>query len=213
MKYPIQVLFREYFEGILAAVFLALFLRFFVISILYVPTDNMEPNLKKGDFVVGWRLSYGFPLPLMRGERLNAKIPQTGDLISFRFPGDENQIIIRRVVGLPGDRVKIEEGRVFVNGAALVISDPTNQVIEGSSDQNYEYPIVFNSQVEFKEMQIPKDRLFVLADNRFRADDSRDWGLVPLKNVESEISFIWLSMDNSSSGLRILWDRMFQWVH
>lgn len=210
MKYPIQVLFREYFEGILAAVFLAVFLRFFVLSILYMPTDNMQPGLQKGDFVIGWRLSYGFPLPLMKGERLNYKVPLKGDVVAFRFPGDEEQIIIRRVIGHPGDRVKIVDGVPLVNDQALEqVQEPGAGLFEVTFDGR-RYQILSNSEVQMNEVVVPKDRLFVLSDNRFRTDDSRDWGFVPFNHVESELMLIWLSMDNSETGLNILWPRIFK---
>ena len=90
-SYPVQVIFREYLEGIIAAVFLAAFLRIFVFNVLYIPTDNMKPGLEKGDFVLGWKLAYGFQLPLAGGDRLNQKIPSRGDVVAFRFPGDEEQ--------------------------------------------------------------------------------------------------------------------------
>lgn len=213
MKYPIQVLFREYFEGILAAIFLALFLRFFVLSILYIPTDSMTPGLTRGDFVLGWRLSYGFPLPLMKGERLNFKAPSRGDMISFRFPGDEEQIIIRRVVGLPGDRVAIKDGLVIINKIPLRYSEiESGKWIEFSHSTEVGYLVTLNSSVQMKPVTVPKDGLFVLSDNRFRSDDSRDWGIVPFNNVESELALIWLSVDNSEAGLKILWPRIFSRV-
>jgi signal peptidase I len=213
VKYPIQVLFREYFEGILAAVFLALFLRFFVLNILYIPTENMNPELNRGDFVIGWRLSYGFPLPLMKGERLNFKVPTRGDVVAFRFPGDEEQIIIRRVVGLPGDTIKIDGGSVVINGEALIQEVHTSgHVIETDLTGKVRYLITPSTKTNMDEIQIPEGALFVLSDNRTRSDDSRDWGMVPVKNVESEIALIWLSVDNSSEGMQILWDRIFRRV-
>jgi signal peptidase I len=213
LKYPIQVLFREYFEGLLAALFLALFLRFFVLTVLYIPTDNMNPSLQRGDFVLGWRLSYGFPLPLMQGERLNLKVPQRGDLISFRFPGDEEQTIIRRVVGLPGERLQLVEGQVWIDGKALSHKSTYGGTQEVAKPGHSQYGIVHNPKMSLAEMEIPEGSLFVLADNRFRADDSRDWGVVPVKNVESEIALIWLSVANESEGLRLNWERLFQWVN
>ena len=214
MKYPIQVLFREYFEGVLAAIFLALFLRFFVLSILYIPTDNMNPNLMRGDFVIGWRLAYGFPLPLMRGERLNFKQPKRGDLIAFRFPGDEEQIIIRRVIGLPGDQISIKGGVISVNGELL-----QQKALEGGGGEESsfgsqtKYLVTGNPKSMLSELKVPRDSLFVLSDNRLRSDDSRDWGFVPMKNVESRIVLVWLSVENSEEGLKVQWPRAMTWVH
>ena len=213
MKYPIQVLFREYFEGILAAVLLAFFLRFFVLNILYMPTNNMNPELVRGDFVIGWRLSYGFPLPLMKGERLNAKVPQRGDVIAFRFPGDEEQIIIRRVIGLPGDKVKIDQGRVFINGLIMPQAESSSgRAVEAGPEGKVKYFIIPNPEARLEELEVPAGGLFVLSDNRLKTDDSRDWGVVPVNNVESELALIWLSIDNGEQGLKVLWDRIFRRV-
>lgn len=212
MKYPIQVLFREYFEGILAAIILALFLRFFVLNILYMPSDNMNPGMRRGDFVLGWRLSYGFPLPLMKGERLNFKGPQHGDVISFRFPGDEEQIIIRRVIGLPGDRIAIAKGVVIRNGSPLEQVESSEGAVEERGASKVRYTILPNLQAKMQELVVPEDALFVLSDNRMKLDDSRDWGFVPFLNVESQVGMIWLSVASEPEGTKVLWERIFNWV-
>lgn len=212
--YPAQVLFREYFEGILAAIFLALFLRFFVLSVLYIPTDNMEPTLQRGDFVLGWRLVYGFPLPLMKGERLNAKNPARGDLVSFRFPGDEEQLIIRRVVALGGDKVEVLNGRLLVNGVeAPLVNGASGQILESAYGSDETYSILPSDRGDLAAMQIPDGHVFVLSDNRGRTDDSRDWGTVPVNNIESRLGFIWLSVRSDDGGLNLLWSRVFNFVH
>lgn len=213
MKYPIQVVFREYVEGILAAVFLALFLRLFVLNVLYIPTENMEPNLRRGDFIIGWRLSYGFPLPLMQGQRLNAKSPQRGDVVALRFPGDQEQILIRRVIGLPGEKLSMQDGAVVVNGVALPVEEQTADVQVEAGPEGRSYAIRFNPQGRMAEVTVPEGHVLVLSDNRFRSDDSRDWGMVPIVNIESEISFIWLSMENSEQGFTIHWPRILSWIN
>ena len=210
--YPLQVLFREYFEGILAAIFLALFLRFFVFSILYIPTNSMEPNLQRGDFVIGWRLAYGFPIPLSQGERLNSKMPKRGEVVSLRFPGDEEQIIIRRIIGLAGDKIKINGQMISVNGAPL----QRTQQPDGSSLETLpsatQYRVSLSSSALELEVEVPEGHLFVLSDNRKTTDDSRDWGFVPVKNLESQLGLVWLSVSNSGEGLSIDWSRLFTWV-
>lgn len=211
--YPIQVLFREYFEGILAAVFLALFLRFFVLSVLYIPSDSMEPNLQRGDFVIGWRLSYGFPLPLMKGERLNFKVPARGDIISFRFPGDEEQMIIRRVIGLPGDKVAIKEGILILNDQPVVPSLKSEEIWqERLLAQKESHSIIKANRFNMEEFIVPEGQVFVLSDHRKRGDDSRDWGGVPFNHIESRLGFIWLSVSNQESGVQVRWPRMFSWI-
>ncbi len=214
-KYPIQVLFREYFEGVMAALFLALFLRFFIVSILFIPSSNMEPNLKKGDFVLGLRISYGFPLPLMKGERLNAKLPRPGDIISFRFPGDEEQTLIRRVIGLPGDKISFQQGQLFRNDELVQSLTAQGQYYHESLTQGpskTQYPIINADTGEMAALTIPKDSVFVLSDDRTTTDDSRDWGVVPLNNIESRIVLIWLSLDPQSPSLKLNKERILSWV-
>ncbi len=210
--YPVQILFREYFEGILAAIFLALFLRFFILSVMYLPTEAMEPSIQRGDFVVGWRVAYGFPLPLMKGERVNFKMPKRGDVISFRFPGDEEQLIVRRVVGLPGDSIQIVEGVLYLNGKPC--SEPILSALwEESLPQGRSYWIHSSRNDNMPLVKVPKDSLFVLSDNRQFNDDSRDWGMVSVKNLESRLSFIWLSLDTKSPQTKIRGSRIFSAVH
>ncbi|MCJ8276092.1 MAG: signal peptidase I [Bdellovibrionales bacterium] len=211
-SYPVQVIFREYFEGIIAALFLAAFLRIFVVNVLYIPTDNMSPGLEKGDFVIGWKLSYGFPLPLSAGERLNQKLPQRGDIVAFRFPGDEEQTIIRRIMGLPGETVSISGGKVSINGQELKYSASEDVVIEQVGEGSF-HNLKDALKGDLKEVQIPEGQYFVLSDHRSQYDDSRAWGMVPLKNIESQIGWIWLSLDGAEEGLGIQWPRMFQWVN
>ena len=210
MKDSIKVLFREYLEAILAALFLAWFIRVFVLNILYIPTENMKPGLESGDFVMGWRLAYGFPVPLTKGQRLNPKQPQPGDVVALRFPGDEEQMIVRRVVGLPGDRIKIHQGVVWVNGKALSQEERAGgQVWEKrpGAATKASYPIVPNPGADMGEVKVPAQKLFVLADNRLGSDDSRDWGFVPIQNVESELVLIWFSMETGDFQVR--WSRLF----
>lgn len=212
-SYPVQVIFREYLEGIIAAVFLAVFLRIFVLNVLYIPTDNMEPGLERGDFVLGWKLAYGFPLPLANGERLNQKNPSRGDVVAFRFPGDEEQLIIRRIAALPGDKVLMENGKLSVNGIAAEYKQDSIGLTEKLPDEGQFHDLKSPRAGDFKESVVPDGQFFVLSDYRSKFDDSRSWGFVPLKNIESRILWTWLSVDNSEEGLTFRWPRMFQWVN
>ena len=214
MKYSIQTLMREYFEGILAAILFAIFLRFFVFSVLFVPTNSMSPGLIKGDFVIGSRLSYGFPVPLSKGQRWNGKPPQRGDLVSLRFPGDEEQVLIRRVVAVGGDQVEINKGVVTVNGEKLQVeSGSESQITERAHGTHAAYQTVVGVESDLPPYKIPQGQFFVLGDNRKRSNDSRDWGTVPVENLESKIFMIWLSLADQEQSLSIRWDRLFHWVH
>ena len=201
---------QRIFLKIFIAVFLILFFRFFVISNIFITTENMNPNLKKGDFVLGWHLSYGLPLPFTGGRRLKPVFPRRGDLISFRFPGDKEQLIIRRVIALPGDRLSIRKGLLFLNDKRVAyrasLEDQSLEKLPGEEDF---HTIKSDPEMDLDILSVPKDHVFVLSDHRKSHDDSSDWGFVLFRNIESHLGFIWLSVDGQRN---LVWSRFFLWV-
>jgi signal peptidase I len=122
---------------------------------------SMEPTLKSGEFVIVNKLAY------VLGK------PKIGDVIVFHFPQDPEQEYIKRVIGLPGDKVVIEDGRVFVNGQLL--------------EEGY----IAASPVYSGDYDVPEDSLFVLGDNRNNSSDSHSWGYVPLDFVVGKAILIY----------------------
>lgn len=119
-----------------------------------VESISMQPTLYEGDFVIVNKLAYQL------GQ------PERGDVIVFRFPPDPSRIpYIKRVIGLPGDRVQVSRGKVSINGA------PTTEAY-------IKAPPSYNG-----EWTVPEGQLFVLGDNRNNSSDSHLWGMVPLGNV------------------------------
>lgn len=126
---------------------------------------SMEPTLHSGEFVIVNKLAYRF------GE------PQLSDVIVFHYPRDPEQEYIKRVIGLPGDRVKITDGQVYVNEQPL--------------DEPYiETPPAYQS-----DWVVPNDSLFVLGDNRNNSSDSHSWGPVPMENVIGKAVFVYWPPD------------------
>ena len=122
---------------------------------------SMEPTLQSGEFVIVNKLSYFI------GE------PATGDVIVFHFPRDPDQEYIKRIIGLPGDRVEINDGEVYVNEQLL----------------NEDY--IAASPVYENTWEVPGDSLFVLGDNRNNSSDSHNWGAVPLEYVIGKVTFVY----------------------
>lgn len=123
--------------------------------------SSMEPTLHHGEFVIVSKLNYRF------GE------PQRGDIVVFDFPRNITQEYIKRVIGLPGDRVRIDDQQLYVNG------------------QRVNEPYV-NTPAHYEgEWQVPDDALFVLGDNRNNSSDSHNWGVVPMSNVIGEALFVY----------------------
>lgn len=150
----------DLFQTILIALLLYLAINA-VSARIRVDGSSMEPTLHNGEFVMVSRLSYWW------GE------PQIGDVIVFKFPPDPEKEYIKRVIGLPGDSVKITGGVVYVNGEKL------------------EEPYVAYHTSYSGQWQVPEGHLFVLGDNRNNSSDSHSWGTVPIENVVGKAIFIY----------------------
>lgn len=127
---------------------------------------SMEPTLKSGEFVIVNKLAYRF------GD------PQMGDVIVFHYPRDPEQEYIKRVIGLPGDVVRVKNGMVFVN------------------EQSIDEPYIAAAPAYESEWIVPDNSLFVLGDNRNNSSDSHNWGPVPLKNIIGKAVFIYWPPEN-----------------
>ncbi len=213
-KVPAKIVLREYLESLLVAVVVALFLRFFVISAYKIPTGSMVPTLKAGDFVFAYKLPYGLPVPFMPGVKIGASLPGHGDVVVFRYPGNQAVIYIKRVVGLPGERVEIRDKKLFINEieSTYRVPDPTAVGLGSISDLpgQEDYAVLHerffesehfvmnkmgNSASSFGPIVVPPGQIFVLGDNRDSSDDSRYWGSVPIKNLDGRVLIIWMSFD------------------
>lgn len=122
----------------------------------YVYGSCMEPNLKTGERVLASRIPYWFAEP------------QRGDVVIFKYPGDITKNYVKRVIGLPGDWVQIQDGRLYVNGVAL--NEPYKELA---------------SHGDYGPERVRDGNLFVLGDNRDQSNDSRYWGELPMANIEA----------------------------
>lgn len=200
---------QKFFIRTIIVVSLILFFYFFVASSVLITTDNMNPNLKKGDIVLGWHFGYGLPLPFLGDQKLKSVFLSRGDVISFWFPGDKEQLIIRRVVALPGDRLEIRKGLLFLNGKIVDYkSSHENQNLEKFQEEKGFHLIQHNPEMNL-EFLVPENHVFVLSDLRKSRDDSTTWGAVPFKNIENHLGLIWFSMDEKKNSD---WSRFFLWV-
>lgn len=151
---------REYLEAFVIAVVLALFIITFIAQSFRVDGSSMEPSLHNGQRLIVDKISYRF------------SGPQIGDIVVFRYPTDMKRMFIKRLIGLPGDEILIENGSVYVNGHELE-EDYINGPTTGAFTRNYG-PVL-----------VPEGRYFMLGDNRRNSDDSRfpDVGFVPRENI------------------------------
>lgn len=156
-------LMREVLETIVPAVLIALLINLFLAQATRVYGQSMEPNLHTDQRLVVEKLSYNRQIRQILG--LNG--PERGDVVVIRLESQGDELLIKRVVGLPGDVVEIHDGRVFVNGQAL--NEP---YVAGATTTGYYAPVT-----------VPPLRIFVLGDNRGFSNDSRSFGPIPLEDV------------------------------
>lgn len=222
---------KDYLVTILISVLLALFVRSFIMTAYKVPTGSMQPTLKAGDFIFSYRMAYGFRLPW--GQSLfGEKDAERGDVVVFSYPTQPETSYVKRVVGLPGDKIQITNGKLLINETPLdyELENPTspedNPNIEAfdiyvERDLGTFRRVIFQKNRQdqnFGPLVVPPGEVFLLGDNRDASDDSRYWGTVPIGQIYGKVLFVWLSVDWQKrwAGDRypsIRWKRVFSGVH
>lgn len=227
------------------AVLIALIIRSFWLEPFRIPSGSMYPTLRVGDYLFVTKYTYGysrysfpFGLPLFKG-RIFYKEPKRGDIVVFKFPQNTHTDFIKRIIGLPGDKVQMKKGRLYINGTRIereengryvvdeYVTIPEfykqytetlpdglqHQIIELSDNER----IVDNTEL----FEVPEGAFFVMGDNRDRSDDSRiSVGFVPKENLVGKAKFIFFSHDDKSSMIKpwtwfkaIRWKRIFRGIN
>ena len=237
--------FSENVKTVLLAILIALVIRSFLLEPFRIPSHSMYPTLRVGDYLFVTKYTYGysrysFPggLPIFSGRIWNTD-PERGDVVVFKFPKNTHTDFIKRIIGLPGDKVQMKEGHLYINDVRVPRKEDgryiideylalpefyhkyvetlpngvQHQIIELSDNER----IVDNTEV----FEVPEDSYFVMGDNRDRSDDSRiSVGFVPKENLVGKAKFIFFSHDDSGSILKpwtwfhaIRWKRFFMGIH
>jgi signal peptidase I len=194
---------RSFFPVIL----LVLLLRSFLAEPFRIPSGSMLPTLLVGDFILVNKYAYGLRDPVFHHEFLPVGKPRRGDVVVFRFPLDVSKDFIKRVIGLPGDRIVYRDKQLSVNGEPMPLN-PDGVYTAGSSLPGVQYrfeeelgPVRHRILVsparpaEDFEFEVPEGHYFMMGDNRDGSDDSRRWGTVPERNLVGKAFFIWMSWD------------------
>ena len=219
---------REYAESIGVAVGIAIFLRAFVVEAFQIPSGSMIPTLLVGDHIFVAKFSYGITVPFTDKKLLDLGLPQRGDVIVFKYPGDPSIDYIKRVVGLPGDVVEVRMDQVFINGKPMPRENqPEGCLPEGdrpfSSCELWvehlgtkTHDTIFYGEGEtFQPRTVAPGRVFVMGDNRDNSNDSRVWGQVPVEFIKGRALIVWWSRAPvETEGARgwfdaIRWKRFF----
>lgn len=232
--------FREYAEALLTAVLVALFIRSFGVEAFKIPSGSMIPTLSVGDHIFVNKFVYGFRIPLTKFRFWQFREPRRGEVVVFIYPVDEGKDFIKRVVGLPGDRIHLDGQGVWVNGEQLkkttldvspypgdrrrlVVQNSKKRTIPSARDWRefdfYEehvgetdYLVQYVHHLEHPgfDAVVPPGHYFVMGDNRDNSMDSREWGFVPVQNIKGKAMFVWLPVDKDHGGIR--WHEFGRWI-
>ena len=192
---------------------IVVFMITFVIQAFRVPSESMENTLLIGDFLLADKLHFAND-----GGMWHWLLPyrpiQRGDVVVFHYPVDPTQYFVKRVIGIPGDRIRLQNKAVFVNGSRLeesyvIHSTPNFEAYRDNFPIHERLPLdvdrkwsrELNRHIDHGELVVPKDDYFVMGDNRDQSLDSRYWGFVPRGNIMGRPLVIYLSInDGSASG-------------
>ncbi|PIQ97540.1 MAG: signal peptidase I [Nitrospinae bacterium CG11_big_fil_rev_8_21_14_0_20_56_8] len=190
---------RETTEAILIALFLALFIRTFILQAFKIPSGSMMNTLLIGDHILVSKFAYGIHIPneipftgakLFPDIVLFQKTPQRGDIIVFKFPRDESRDFIKRVIGVPGDVMEIRNQKIFIN------NQPLQEDYILHEDPDPDSPLE-DIRDNLAPTLIPPRRLIMLGDNRENSQDSRFWGFLDIDKVKGKALIIYWSWDES----------------
>ncbi|HVH28663.1 MAG TPA: signal peptidase I [Vicinamibacterales bacterium] len=185
---------REYFESIIIAVILALFIRTFVVQAFKIPTGSMENNLLIGDHLLVNKFVFGPTPSTVERALLPVDAIERGDVVVFKYPEDPARDFIKRVIGLPGDVLELRDKRVLINGMPL--DEPYVHFLDppGTSDEFREVTS-FDVRERYGPVTVPPNQYFVMGDNRDNSQDSRYWGFLPRDHVKGKALVIYWSYD------------------
>jgi signal peptidase I len=208
---------REYFESLVIAVVLALFIRTFVVQAFKIPTGSMEQNLLIGDHLLVNKFVFGPSRSSVERMLLPMKTIQRLDVIVFKYPEEPERDFIKRVIGLPGDRVELRNKRVYVNGKRLeepyayYLEDPPP--LPQEMDRSAEPPSG-DPRERYGPVTVPPEHYFVMGDNRDNSQDSRYWGFLPRHYIKGKALVIYWSYaaDNGNILTATRWSRILHQV-
>ncbi|MCB0410944.1 MAG: signal peptidase I [Bdellovibrionales bacterium] len=214
----LKSILREYAESLIIAMIIAFSLRYFVITTYYVNVQSMLPQYLQGDFIVGYKPPHGFAIPFS-SEKWAIGEPIRGEVVIIQCPTDVSQHCLKRIIGIPGDRVEFQKGRLIVNGIPAEYQKiPTkgSQELwkESSLGRSRTVILADSSKEDPAPLIVPPGHVYVLGDHRKASHDSRTWGPVEVAGLEARPLMIWLSVDwehPDSKDLfpKVRWSRLF----
>ncbi len=216
-KYQLREFFRVN-RGLLIALAVILFVRGSIVNQYLIPSGSMIPTLIVGDRVLVNRIAYDFKLPLMNTSLLRLGEPKRGDIVVFVNPSD-GKVMIKRLIGIPGDEVQVDDGLVKLNGEMTARLEELTEDFERATAT---YPEVMGDKkfvvqrlrlapkLPTQSFVVGEGEYLMLGDNRDNSQDSRFWGLVPRELLIGRAFGILMSFDfGGANDERVQWQRFF----
>jgi len=216
--------YKEWIEPFLIAAIVALFIRQFVVEAFKIPSGSMIPTLTIGDHLLVNKFIYGPRIPFTDSRLFTWQEPKRGEIIVFKYPENESKNFIKRVVGLPGDKMQITNGKLLINDQPVSVTELGDYEDKAQSG-GYPYfnkPKLLEEQMgtvkhrilylrdqsgyNFGPVLVPRESVFVMGDNRDNSQDSRVWGFVKFNKILGRALIIYWSWDGDDRWVR--WERL-----
>ncbi len=228
MKKDKENFFSDTLRTVIYAVLIALVIRTFAFEPFNIPSRSMVPTLLVGDYLFVSKYSYGYSrysLPLglaLFPGRIFASSPERGDVLVFKWPGDNTTDYIKRVIGLPGDRIQVIGGLLYINDKVVKrkrIEDFRPESLPAGAPGIPQYVEILPNGVSYRTLDqgrsfyddtkvytVPSGQYFMMGDNRDASADSREWGFVPAVNLVGRAEILFFS----TNGTARLWE-VWRW--
>jgi signal peptidase I len=223
LRQPTWIEYSGSFFPVIALVFC---LRSFLYEPFKIPSSSMVPTLLVGDLILVNKFTYGIRLPVLNKKIIQINDPQRGDVMVFKYPMDMSQDYIKRVIGVPGDKITYENKRLTVNGVEVKytalddyledeklvynkqfeenLSGVSHRILNNAAAPTYNrdnvLPFPHNDACTYRyegfTCTVPAGNYFMMGDNRDNSADSRYWGFVPDKNIVGKAFFVWMNLGN-----------------
>jgi len=211
---PILVDYARSFFPVLIVVVL---LRSFVIEPFRIPSGSMIPTLEIGDFIIVQKYAYGIRLPVINKKIIETGEPKRGDVVVFRYPVDPSINFIKRLIGLPGDRIEwTSDKKLMINGKLIAEETLESYPYESRSGKiqathlretlptvegdHFHNIILEPGMGAAGEWVVPQGHYFMMGDNRDNSSDSRYWGYMPEKYLVGRAAFVWMHWNWQTGG-------------
>jgi signal peptidase I len=221
-----QPVIIEYSRSFFWVLFIVWVIRSFIVQPNRVPTGSLEPTVMPGDFLAVNQFAYGLRFPVLNLTMVPIGRPKTGDIVCFFNPPNPSMILVKRVIGTPGDHVVYKNKVLYINGKEMKQEDLGSDIdVEPKFGPVPEQKVAVERKMEDLngvkheiyvaktggltgdyDVVVPPNMYFMMGDNRDNSDDSRMWGFAPYRNLIGKAFLIWLSWDPINH--RIRWERI-----